>query len=76
MSAFISIARASASFIFQPPDSDATAEACISSVKPTDDSTRETSSRPGAVVAMTDSSLTMKSTTGVSASDESMSCST
>ena len=76
MSAFMSMARARASFIFQPPESEATAEACISSVKPTDDKTRATSSRPGAVVASTASSLTMKSTTGVSASEESMSCST
>ena len=76
MSAFISMARARASFIFQPPDRAATGEPCISSVNPTDDSTAATSSRGGLVEFSSRGSVNTKSTTGVSAWDASMSCST
>ena len=36
MSAFMSMARARASFIFHPPDREATGAACMSAVKPTE----------------------------------------
>ena len=76
MSAFMSMARARASFIFQPPEREATAEASISSVKPTDASTRLTSSLGGAVAAESAGSVNTKSSTASSAWDASMSCST
>ena len=45
MSARVSIARARASFIFHPPDSEVTPAFCMLSVKPTEERTRMTSSR-------------------------------
>ena len=45
MSALSSMARASASFIFHPPDSEVTGDCCISGVKPTDASVETTTVR-------------------------------